>query len=208
MFCNLYILLNNINNCVLRNMNKLKKELINEKVTIDFIKQIAGPIALNVIKSFDQKPLSPEALSKKLDTKITNVRSALNSLHYRGIACYRKEKGTNNLFNFTWEIKYKKILEILLIKEMKKFKQIENSINLKADYDLFYCPNYCIEVPFEIAAAYKFKCPNCNSKLQMIDKIKKIANLKRQKTKIKKNIEKLEKIMNKIKDNVKGYECE
>jgi len=208
MFCNLYILLNNINNGALRNMNKLKKELINEKVTIDFIKQIAGPIAVNVIKSFDKKPLSPEALSKKLDTKITNVRSALNSLHYRGIACYRKEKGNNNLFNFTWEIKYKKILEILLIKEMKRFKQIENSINQKVDYDLFYCPNHCIEVPFEIAAAYKFKCPNCNSKLEMVDKTKRISNLKRQKTKTKKNIEKLQNIMDKIKDNVKGYECE
>ncbi|MDD3178076.1 MAG: hypothetical protein PHR26_01000 [Candidatus ainarchaeum sp.] len=189
-------------------MNKLKKELLNDKNTIKFLEQIAGPIAIDVVKIFKKEALSPEMISKKLDEKITNVRATLNSLHYRGIACYKKTKTNNNLYEFLWEIKFKKIIENIHIQEIKKYKKIEMDINSKSTHDYFVCPKKCIEVPFEIAAAYNFKCPNCDSSLEMVDIKKRLALQKRKLKTTKENIEKLEILLEKIKDDTKGYICE
>lgn len=189
-------------------MNKLKKELLDDKTTIQFLEQIAGPIATDVVKLFKKQALSPETISKKLDEKITNVRSTLNSLHYRGIACYKKTRTSNNLYEFLWEIKFKKIIENIHIQEIKKYKKLEIDINSKITHDYFNCPKKCIEVPFEVAAAYNFRCPNCNSNLEMVDTKKKLAKQKRELKKIKTNIEKLEILLEKVNDETKGYICE
>ncbi len=189
-------------------MNKLKKELLSEKNTNYFLEQIAGPLAPSVVKIFSTEALSPEDISKKLKQKITTVRSTLNSLHYRGIACYKKKRNENNMYEFLWEIKFKKIIEILLLQEMKKYKKNEDNINDKEVHDFFYCPNKCTEVAFEIAAAYDFKCPTCGKGLEIVNTKNKIVNLKKQNKQIAESIKKLESLIEKIKDNTNGYICD
>lgn len=189
-------------------MNKLKKELLADKKTTKFLEKIAGPLAIDVIKIFKNDSLSPEDISKKLNIKITAVRSTLNSLHYRGIACYKKTRDSKNMYEFLWEIKFKKIIDILLLQEMKKYKKIEGDIQDKENHDFFYCPKKCVELPFEIAAKYNFKCPNCGTNLEILNIKNRLTKLKREKTQVKKNIEKLENIIQKIEDNTKGYICE
>jgi len=189
-------------------MNKLKKELLSEKNTNAFLEQIAGPLAPSVVKIFNDNALSPENISKKLNEKITTVRSTLNSLHYRGIACYKKQRNDKNMYEFLWEIKFKKIIEILLIQEMKKYKQNETYINDKEEHDFFYCPNKCTEVAFEIAAAYDFKCPSCGKTLEVVNTKNKIILLKKQNKQLEQTIKKLESLTEKTKDNTNGYVCE
>ena len=189
-------------------MNKLKKELLSDKTTINFLEQIAGPMAIDVVKLFNNNGLSPEEISKKLNEKITIVRATLNSLHFRGIACYKKQRNENNMYEFIWEIKYKKIIDILLLQEMKKYKKIEYDLTQKEGHDYFYCPKKCnVEVAFELAAAYNFKCPNCSSNLKMVNVKKKIVGLKKEMITVEENIKKLEKIITKINDNTKGFIC-
>ncbi|MCK9293044.1 MAG: hypothetical protein WCY27_03765 [archaeon] len=190
-------------------MNKLKKELLFDQNAITFLEQIAGPIATDVVKLFKNgSELSPEIISSKLNEKITTVRSTLNSLHYRGIACYKKKRNEKNMYVFLWEIKHKKIVEILMIQEIKKYKKIEMEISDKKIHDFFVCPKNCIEVPFEVAAAYDFKCTNCNSNLKIVNSTAKITKLNKDLKKIELNIKKLENLLEKIKDNTKGYICE
>jgi len=189
-------------------MNKVKKELMDNKNATSFLEQIAGPLAPSIVKIFTEQAMSPEDISKKLNQKITTVRSTLNSLHYRGIACYKKKRDDKNMYEFLWEIKYKKIIEILLLQEMKKFKSNELTINDKETHDFFYCPNKCIEVAFEIAAAYNFHCPTCNKNLELTNTKNKLNNLKKQNKEIESNIKKLEGLLEKIQDNTTGYICE
>jgi len=189
-------------------MNKLRLNLFKDKMTTEFLEQIAGPLAPEVVKLFNNNALSPEEVSNKLKQKITLVRSTLNSLHYRGIACYKKQRNEHNMYEFLWEIKYKKIIEILLIQEMKKYKKNEDNITDKEVRDFFYCTNKCTEVPFEVAAAYDFKCPNCGKNLEMVNSKKKINDIKKENKKISENIKSLESILEKIKDNTKGYICD
>jgi transcription initiation factor TFIIE subunit alpha len=191
-------------------INKLKEELFSNKEFVNLLLKIAGPLAPDIIKLFTvNDTYISEEISDKLNEKITNIRSTLNSLHYRGIACYKKTKNKdNNLFEFHWNIKFKKIIEIIIEQEMEQFNKIEQELKDKKDRDYFYCPNKCLEVPFEIAAAYNFKCPNCNNNLEIINRKNKIMSLKRKRTKIKKNIDELNNILDKIDENDKGYICE
>jgi transcription initiation factor TFIIE subunit alpha len=190
-------------------VNKLKKELFDNKETLNFLEKIAGDLAPEIIKLYKaETAYSPEQISIKLNEKITNVRSTLNSLHYRGIACYKKKKNKNNMYEFYWGIKFRKVLELVIEQESENFKKADNMILDKKDRDYFNCPKNCIEVPFEIAAAYNFKCPNCNSTLKLINNKNKITSLKRKKTKIQKNITRLNEILNKIVDHSRGYICD
>ncbi len=190
-------------------VNKLKKEILDDKATVDLLKKIAGPYSTDVIRLFKEgDEYTPDSISKKTNKKITYVRSVLNSLHYRGIACYKKNKVKKMFYEFKWSIKYKKIIEVVLEQQLEKYKMLEDSISDKKDRDYFRCPKKCVEIPFEIAAAYNFKCPNCNSILELIDIKKVIASIKRKKSILKKNIDRLNEILHKIEDKTKGYICE
>ncbi|MFH0906067.1 MAG: hypothetical protein V1824_01885 [archaeon] len=190
-------------------MNKLQKELFKDKDTIKFLEQIAGPLAIDIIKIYKiDEPLSPEDISKRLKKKITNVRSTLNSLHYRGIACYKKIRKEQNIFNFYWDIKLKKIIELLIEQKAEEIKQMEEVINQEQSHDYFYCPKKCVEEPFEVAAAYNFKCPNCDSVLKMADTKNKVLGLKRKKKKVLDYIHKLDKVIANIKEKTTDYVCE
>lgn len=190
-------------------VKKLKKDIFEDKTTVSFLEQIAGPLAPELITIFKQdSEYSPDEIAKKLKEKITNIRATLNSLHYRGIACYKREKQDQKFFEFKWSIKFKKIIELVIEQETEKYKKLDESIVDKKDRDYFGCPKKCVEVPFEIAAAYDFKCPNCNNILEIIDIKNVVASIKRQKTKIKKNVERLNEILQQIDDKTRGYVCE
>lgn len=190
-------------------VNRLKKEILLDKTTSQFLEQIAGPLAPEIIKMYNtDKNFSPEEISEKLKKKITTIRSTLNSLHYRGIACYKKVRNAQNLFDFYWEIKFKKIIELVMESEIDNLKKIEETLNQQEGRDYFYCPKKCMEAPFEVAAAYNFKCPNCDKPLEMQDSKNLTGVLKKKKTAIAKNIEKLHNIIDKIDDKTTGYICD
>jgi len=190
-------------------LNKLKKEMLLDKTTKQHLVQIAGPLALEIIKLYDtDKVYSPEEIAAKLKVKITMIRSTLNSLHYRGIACYKKVRNESNMFEFYWEIKFKKIIEIIIENETENLKRIEEEISYQQGRDYFYCPKKCVDVPFEVAAAYNFRCPNCNKPLEIKDSKKFAESLKRKKTAIMKTITKLQGILEKIEDKTTGYICD
>jgi len=190
-------------------LNKLKKEILLDKMTKQYLEKIAGPLALEILKIYDgDKVFSPEEISVKLKKKITNIRSTLNSLHYRGIACYKKVRNQNNLFEFYWEIKFKKIIEIIIENELDNLKNIDNLINQRQGRDYFFCPKKCMDAPFEVAAAYNFKCPNCDRPLEVRDSKITSNLLKKKKTQITKTITKLQEMLEKIEDKTTGYVCD
>ncbi|HOW29113.1 MAG TPA: hypothetical protein PK685_00335 [archaeon] len=190
-------------------LNKLKKEILLDKTTKQHLEQIAGPLAPEIIKIYDaEKTFSPEEIAAKLKKKITNIRSTLNSLHYRGIACYKKVRNQNNMFEFYWEIKFKKIIEIIIESELETLKQLDEQINQQQGRDYFFCPKKCIEAPFEVAAAYNFRCPNCDKPLEMQDSKKSNEQLKKKKTQITKTVKRLQEILGKIEDKTTGYICD
>ncbi len=148
------------------------KKIINLQSTQDLITRMAGEGALKVIKIYERKgeDVTDEELAKKMKLKVTEVRTILNRLHYRGVACYQKSKNSKTgWYSYTWAIKKKRIAEILLEEIQENVKKLETKQQMQSNYGWFSCRAACGPMPFEIAAEYGFRCPECGKVMGMMN---------------------------------------
>ena len=176
----------------------LKEKILGLNITKDFLTTVAGPNAPELVKVCIEKnkDITDEEISKKVPLKITEIRTILNQLHYRGIACYNKAKTKRSgWYNYTWNIRTKRIAELLLEQKAEEMEKIEKKQTFEKNYEQFRCGSKCTQFAFEIAAEYKFKCPECGKQMELID-TKKMARENSQKSEIiKKEMEILRKIV-------------
>ena len=159
----------------------MKKEILDLNITKDFLAGIAGKHAPELAKIMIEKnkDLTDEEISKKLPLKITEIRTILNQLHYRGIACYNKAKTKRSgWYNYTWNIRTKRIAELLLEQKIEEQGKIEKKQEMEKNYEIFECASSCSQMVFEIAAEYQFKCPECGKPMNLANgrKISKESN--------------------------------
>ena len=148
------------------------KKIMNFESAHALIKRIGGDDALQVVKIYERKGkmVTDEELAKKMRLKVTEVRTILNRLHYRGVACYQKSKNTKTgWYSYTWEIKKKRVAELLLEEMVEKTEKLEAKQQMQSNYGLFSCSSLCGQMPFEVAAEYDFKCPECGAPMDMLD---------------------------------------
>src|SRR3989338_8224646 len=140
---------------------KPKKEIYEFSLVKEFLKAVAGEYSVELVKicSKKRKPCTDEEIGKKLPLKITEIRTILNRLHYRGIACYQKTKNPKTgWYSYTWEIKSERIAELLIEKHSEERGRLERKAALQTNYDIFRCKKGCSILPFEVAAEYQFRC--------------------------------------------------
>lgn len=157
-----------------------KKKILDFTAAKDFLLGVGGDYAAGLVKICERKKesVTDEEISKALGLKVTEVRTILNRLHYRGIASYQKAKNKKTGWcNFTWEINQRRIAELLLEIQEEQLEKLEKKHSIEGTYMFFGCKKNCTNVPFEIAAEYQFKCPECNSSLEEIDNKRKNAEL-------------------------------
>ncbi|MDO8647363.1 MAG: hypothetical protein Q7R70_03030 [Candidatus Diapherotrites archaeon] len=176
----------------------MKEKILNLNITKDFLTTIGGQNAPEVVKVCleKNKDITDEEISKKIPLKITEIRTILNQLHYRGIACYNKAKTKRSgWYNYTWTIKTKRIAELLLEQKAEEINRMEKRQELEKNYEQFACPGKCTQMAFEIAAEYQFKCPECGKQMNIIDN-RKIARESKQKIEsIKREVNVLKKVV-------------
>ena len=143
-----------------------KKTITNISLVQELLENIGGEDAINLVKICEKKrgKVTDEEIAKKLKKKVTEVRTTLNRLHYRGIACYQKTKNQRTgWYNYTWTVKNNRIAEILTEQQGEKIEKLEQKKELEAEHDFFDCKKCEERVPFEIAAEYQFACPKCGA---------------------------------------------
>lgn len=153
-------------------MQKKKKDILSFFIAQEFLKNIAGEFAFNVIKVCQKKgkSITDEEIGKALGVKITEIRAVLNRLHYRGIACYNKTRNPKTgWYSYTWNIKQNRIAELVLEQYSEEIQKLEKKKQAEKNYTLFSCANSCSNIPFEIAVEYQFKCPECGNTMESID---------------------------------------
>ena len=165
-----------------------KKNISNFETAQTLITNIAGDSAIKLVQICEKKKKSvtDEEISKKLGIKVTEVRTILNMLHFWGITSYNKNKNKKTgWYTYTWEIKFGRITELLIENYLEKILKLEEKKRLEENYVFFTCKNQCEHHPFEIAAEYQFRCPECggsmnpiNNKKQLIKMNKKIDLMK------------------------------
>ena len=150
------------------------------QIVKDFLKATAGDYAVELVKicSAKRKPATDEEIGKKLPLKVTEIRTILNRLHYRGIACYQKTKNVKTgWYSYTWEIKNPRIAEILLEDQAEQIEKLQKSMEFEGTHDFFSAGKGMPEYPFEIAAEYNFKDPETGKPLEAVDNKKRIKEL-------------------------------
>lgn len=163
-------------------MKKIRK-IINIPQAQEFIKKIGGEDAAKVVRIYEKKGkvVTDEELAKKMRLKVTEVRTILNRLHYRGVACYQKSKNTKTgWYSYTWSIKSKRIAELVYGEMIEKMTKLEAKQAVQSNYGLFTCKGICEMIPFEVAAEYNFKCPDCGKPMGVVNNKKVIRETERE----------------------------
>jgi len=153
-------------------MQKKKKSILSFSITQEFLKNVAGDYAFDVIKTCEKKgkSITDEEIGKSVPVKITEIRAVLNRLHYRGIACYNKSRNPKTgWYSYTWNIKTRRIAELLLEQYSEEVQKLEKRKQFEKTYLMFSCGKKCASLPFEVAAEYEFKCPECGETMESMN---------------------------------------
>lgn len=162
----------------------------------EFIHKKAGKGSLEVVEKMlkRKKPMKDEEIAEKLGVKVTEIRTILNRLHYRGIANYNKERDDKSgWYTYTWAIDQGKLVELVIAELEERASKLESEKDLHETYTLFKCKVNCVEIPFEVAAEYNFKCPECGKDMGCADPKTRKRSLSMQLNTIKKKINKFNK---------------
>ncbi len=162
----------------------------------DFLEKKAGKNAAELIKACCKKntPVKDEDVAGKLNLKVTDVRTTLNRLHYRGIANYHKTKNKKTgWYSYTWTINTGRVLELVVEEQKEEIEKLERLLEEEESYSFFSCKKKCQEFPFEIAAEYQFKCPICGATMKYLDNKKRKRNLAKRIKELQMAISKIEK---------------
>ena len=178
----------------------VKKEgLLEFKIAREFLEGVGGKEAPDVVEiclDKNGKCLDEDIEKKMKHMKITEIRSILNRLHYRGIACYNKTKNKNSgWYTYTWEIKQRRIVELILEQQAEILQKMEQKAQFESSHEIFVCKKNCEETPFEIAAQYEFQCPECGEMMNPVDGKKKQKDIQEQISKVKTELGALQKII-------------
>ena len=173
------------------------KDLLSFPLPTEFLKTVGGEEAVDVVKICIRKngKCLDEDIEKEMKSlKITEIRSILNRLHYRGILCYNKTKNKNSgWYTYTWEIKKRRIVELILEQQSERLQKLEEKARFGQSHEFFACKKECEETPFEIAAQYEFRCPECGEMMAPTNSAEKEKETQRKIDTLKQELEALQK---------------
>ena len=173
------------------------KKIYELQIVQDFLKSVGGDFAIELVKICEAKkrPVTDEEIGKKLPLKVTEIRTILNRLHYRGIACYQKTKNAKTgWYSYTWEIKNSRIAQILMETHADYINKLENEIEFEGTHEFFSAGKDTPMFPFEIAAEYNFKDPETGKPLAIVDNKKRVKNLSKKIVLLKNELDDLKKM--------------
>lgn len=174
-----------------------KTSIVNLMLTREFLHVVGGEHAKTLVEIClnSNKEITDEEIGKKLPLKITEIRTILNRLHYRGIACYNKSKNSKSgWYNYTWIVKPERIAELILDQQEDAIEKEKNHLQIQENYTLFGCKKGCHVQPFETAIEYQFKCPDCGQTMESINTKKYLKDGQKRIGQIEEEIKILQKI--------------
>lgn len=166
-------------------------ESLSKKQIKKFVVDIVGEEGLLVLDAC-KKGCTDEQIMKKTKLKLSNIRSLLNRLHYMGVINYSREKDENtHWYTYTWFLKEDRVMELLKERWGERIEELGKKLEYETSYVFFVCDKGCEKLPFELAAEYEFKCPECGGELKSVDNRGTITLIKGELDEIKALLEKL-----------------
>ena len=183
---------------------KAPPDILKDPVVVSFLKRVGGDKAPTVVRLTMKagNAVTDEQIANKMGVKVTVVRAVFNRLHYWGLADYDKTRDENTgWYTYTWHILPEKILVAVENEIRDEMKQIEEKMEELTRFMLFECPQGHVRIPFEVAAEYEFRCPECGKDLSPVD-------TEAEKKKLAKRLEELKGLLKKVTVICKSIENE
>lgn len=174
------------------------KKIYRLEITQHFLDSVGGKYVLPLVEIYQRKgrPITDEEIGKRLPLKITEIRTILNRLHYHGIACYQKTRNPKTgWYSYAWEINDKRVAELILERQKEEMESEKQKIEYEKNYVFFGCRNGCSNVPFEIAAEYEFRCPECGAPMEAVNNEKRLKDMKKKMKNIEVEVAELRKAL-------------
>ena len=130
--------------------------------------EMGGENTIDVIREFD-RDMSDEELAKKTGIKASDVRVVLNRLHSQGLFSYTRVRDRDSgWYSYIWKMSEGRLKDF-----GEKFASpVGGEKTVVIEGDIYICPQCSPGTPvkFEDAAESKFKCGNCGSDLEFLEK--------------------------------------
>ena len=139
----------------------------------------AGENAIAVLRELANHG-EDEKIANNLGVKVSDVRAVLNKLHSEGFVFYERTRDEKSgWYYYDWTIDLEKMKH--WVEEKLNYKR-KLFFELSSGGERYFCSKCGLEsiYSFEEAMDFSFKCPSCNSSLELLDeeKLKKLLNLK------------------------------
>jgi len=170
-----------------------------EEYITELIENIAGKEVLPLIALMGIKPISEFKLADRLkETTVNQVRNRLYKLYsYNLVDFIRKKDRKKGWYIYYWSFDSKKSLELALDFKKKKVKVLNSSLGREEEFDYLVCKNDNTRLSIGEAMEHDFKCPECDDLLVRDDNIKRINQIKKETSKLEKDISEIEAILEK-----------
>ncbi|MCD6279168.1 hypothetical protein J7J26_00130 [Candidatus Micrarchaeota archaeon] len=156
--------------------NKKRREAKKKKVNIKrilatnpllrkYIIDVGGEQALAIVQALKNDKCTEEVILKRSKAGKSDARATLNKLHGKRLVKYSREKDANiGLYTYTWSLRVDKLKEI-----GEKLLLQNKDTNERTKIEKYKCKACGAEneYSFEEAMDLRFKCPFCNSLLDL-----------------------------------------
>lgn len=168
-----------------------------ENLIKEVISLVAGKQAEEIVDLlFSQKYVNEFIIAKKLHLTINQTRNILYKISDFGlVSSMRKKDKRKGWYTYFWKIEIVKSLEFLKENLLKKIDTIDHQIKSRETKRFYVCERCHIELTEENALLNNFTCTECGSVLVFKDNTKLVKDLKKNREKLEKDLEVVEREM-------------
>lgn len=167
-----------------------EKAIIEDDVTKEFILEIAGKEAIDVIEQLkDKKEATDEDLAENVEYDLNNVRKILYRLYDNGLADYSRSRNEKSgWITYTWELTLDNIDSVLEERKKAYLEELEERLEHEKNNVFYVCPEGHERLTFEEASDIEFKCPECDSQMEHYDNERDIKEIEETIEELKKDL--------------------
>jgi transcription factor E len=134
----------------------------------ELAKKICGPNCTKLVKIMEVKDnISEFDLADKMKINVNEMRTMLYKLSEQNLVySTRKKDKEKGWYIYYWSFNFKHARDLLLQQKNQELEQFQKKLRV-GSHEKYICQNSCGSYSLEQAMELNFRCPECNSLLEM-----------------------------------------
>jgi len=171
------------------------KEEVQIKLLKDVVGHVVGPEAAGIVDLLSgKKNVNEFTIAEKLKITINQTRNILYKLSDEGLVTFvrKKDKKNGGWYTYFWTLETGKSIESLRAMTSARIKVLEIELKNRMHERYYHCITCDLESSEEDALQNFFACIECGGVLELKDNSEFIERLKRERDKLRKDLEVVE----------------